>query len=62
MREEVSEAVCAFVAFISGAGIGEALSVTAKAETAEKVIMAIITQSTVRVDNRFILFLPIYVV
>jgi hypothetical protein len=55
-EEELSEA-SPFSNF-SGGGTGEGLSVTAKAETAEKIIVEIITAGTARLKNRFIFSLP----
>jgi hypothetical protein len=50
--------VPAFSTFISGGGTGEGLSVTAKAETAENIIVEIITAGNIRFKNRFIFLLP----
>jgi hypothetical protein len=47
-----------FSAFVSGGGTGEGLSVTAKAETADKIIVEIITAGTACPKNRFIFSLP----
>jgi hypothetical protein len=56
-EEEFSEAP-PFSTFFSGGGTGEGLSVTAKAGTADKIIVEIITAGIVYPKNRFIFLLP----
>jgi hypothetical protein len=58
-KEEALSEAPPFSTFVSGGGTGEGLSLTAKAETADNIIVEIIAADTACPKNRFIFSLPI---